>query len=460
MNRNNGQEMIPSTENGIDSLFPKRDIPEPKQINFVVDTKSAFDGKDKTYVIELDVNFECRVGDLLETVDRRTNRRFLMMVSDLDYAFPHREEHAQMLDIMRQRHKEVDDATFNALCKNVAICNLLGELKTTEISETGYRPSKYTTTAIKASPGTEKLMAVGWDQGIELGCLRVGREERNHIPICFPTTELAGKRLLIVGQTGKGKSTTMRQLLDGHIRLMHENPPERKVGYLVDDFKMEYPFETYNQKKEKVPGLVDNAPEASREQIVILTAFPERYKEYKSRVKDILKLALPLESLSLSTFCDLTDLTSAQTNLVRLVAGNKKTTSRSFFEDLFAEDEFGNPDMMRWGRKYGSIFYSKAGKAKVKKGQEIEDESDLDSTRLTERLPYIINAAKQILNMSFVTKSAIEGDCFPKLISYLRNGCTVILDKKGFDDYQSELLTVLLLSKIFSYNQKFRAISF
>lgn len=440
--------------NEVSKLFPERDIPQPKQINFIVDSKPADEESSKTYVIELDISFECRVGDLLEATDGRTGRKFLLMVSDIDYAFSHREEHAQMLDIMRQRHKEVDQATFNALCKNIAICNLLGELTEAEIKENGYRPSKYTTTAVRASSNSEKLMSVGWQEGASLGSLRVGKESRKNIRIHFPSTELAGKRVLIVGQTGKGKSTTMRQLLSGHIYLMHHQPPTRKVGYLVDDYKMEYPFETFNQKKERVPGLVDKLPEEAKEQVIILTAFPSRYADQQEKVKDILKLSLPIESLSLSEFCDLAELSPAQANLVKLVESNKKTTSRTFFNDLFSDDGFGNPDVLRWGKKYGSYFLSKTGRGKVKKGQEIEDESDLDSTRLTERLPYIISKARRILNMPFVTRNQEEGDCFPKLLEYLREGCTVILDKKWFDEDQSELLTIMLLSKIFNYNKK------
>lgn len=436
--------------NEVSQLFPKRDIPKPKQINFIVDSKPADDESNKTYIIELDISFECRVGDLLEATDNRTGRKFLLMVSDIDYAYSHREEHAQMLDIMRQRHKEVDQVTFNALCKNIAICNLLGELKESEIGETGYRPNKYTTIAISASPKTEKLMAVGWEKGVPLGCLRIGREERKQIKICFPSSELAGKRVLIVGQTGKGKSTTMRQLLNGHIQ--QASNATRKVGYLVDDFKMEYPFAIYNEKDEEVPGLVDTLGKDAQDNLVVLTAFPERYSEHEGKLKSITKLSIPLDEIPLSVFCDLADLTEPQANVVRLVEGSGKS-SVEFFSDLLAVDEYGMPDTVRWG-KYGRIFYSDQGKKKARDNKTIDDEKDLDSKRLTDRLPYIRNAAQRMLNMPFISRTKQEGNCLPQLVDDLRAGCTIIVDKSDLTDKQRELLTVLLLSHLFMHNQK------
>jgi hypothetical protein len=439
------------SSNEVSKLFPKRDIPKPKQINFIVDSKPADHESSKLYVIELDISFECRVGDLLEATDNRTGRKFLLMVSDIDYAFPHREEHAQMLDIMRQRHKEVDQETFNALCKNIAICNLLGELKESEISESGYRPSKYTTTVISASKETEKLMAVGWDRGVPLGCLRIGREEREEILIHFPSSELAGKRVLIVGQTGKGKSTTMRQLLDGHIR--QASSAERKVGYLVDDFKMEYPFAIPNERGDEVPGLVDTLGKNAKDNLVVLTAFPDRYSEHSEKLKAITRLSIPLDEIPLSVFCDLANLTEPQANVVRLVEGSGKS-SEEFFSDLLAVDEHGMPDTIRWGKKYGRIFYSDQGKRKARKGEDIDDEKDLDSKRLTDRLPYIRSAAQRMLNMPFISENKSDSNCLPALIDYLRSGYTIIVDKSDLTDHQRELLTVLLLSHLFMHNQK------
>src|SRR6266700_6877639 len=196
-------------------LFPKRQMPNSKQINFVVGTK--MEGDQKLYLVELDPMFEGRVGDLLEAQDSRTSRRYLMMISDIEYAYPHKEEHAEMLDLLRRRpDREMDQPTFNALCKNQAVCVLLGEIEHQATTENGYRPNKYTTTVIKANEEVEKLMVNDWQTGIPLGCLRIGREQRENMPVHFSTTRLVGQRFLIVGQTGKGKSTAVRHLLDGH----------------------------------------------------------------------------------------------------------------------------------------------------------------------------------------------------------------------------------------------------
>src|SRR6266567_2890665 len=92
------------------TTFPDRHIPKPKQINFVVGTKMV--DEQKLYLVELDSTFEGRVGDLFEAIDSRSNRRYLMMISDIEYAFPHKEEHAEMLDLLRRRSdKQVDEST-------------------------------------------------------------------------------------------------------------------------------------------------------------------------------------------------------------------------------------------------------------------------------------------------------------------------------------------------------------
>jgi hypothetical protein len=271
------------------TLFPERQIPEPQQINFVVGTRMI--EEQKLYLVELDSTFEGRVGDLLEAIDSRTKRRYLMMISDIEYAFPHREEHAEMLDLLRRRtDKYVDEATFNAVCKNQAVCVLMGEIQGDQTTENGYRPNKYTTTVTRAKEDIERVMVNGWQSGARLGNLRIGREKRDKLPVCFSTTALAGQRFLVVGQTGKGKSTAIRHLLDGHLRLMysfekksqmekehkvekksqaekehkvekksqaekeHKDKKERQVGFLVDDFKMEYPFDIYNQGTAPLTG--------------------------------------------------------------------------------------------------------------------------------------------------------------------------------------------------------------
>ena len=432
--------------------FPKRDIPKPREINFVVGTQ--LDGEQKCYQVEIDVSFDCRVGDLLEARDSRTGRNYLLMIADIEYAFPHREGHAEMLDLLRRRpDKEVDDPTFRALCKNLAVCTLLGEIRSGEITEQGYRPSKYTTTAIKASSNTEDLMASEWQVGTNLGCLRVGKESREKVPVRFSTLDLVGKRVLIVGQTGKGKSTAMRQILDSHTISMASKEKERKVGFLVDDFKMEYPFDINNQAGEKVPGLVTKLGNVAKEKIVILTCNPNYYSIYKGQVKDIVKLQFPLETLSLSVFCDLSNLTEAQTNVVRLVEDSGRTSSADFFNEILAVDEYGMPDTVIWGKKYGPMFYSAQGKKKVKKQEEISEEDDIDSG-LRGRLSYIRRAVQRLLNMPFVTKNASKEDCSGKLLSYLREGCTVIVDKNHLEDHQQEMLTVILLYHLFRHNQK------
>lgn len=444
-----------SLKSSVDKLiddFPKREVYKAQEINFVVGTKT--DGDQKCYLVEIDVTFDCRVGDLLEANDSRTGRNYLLMISDIDYAFGHTEKHSEMLDLLRRRpDKKLDDPTFRALCKNLAICTLVGEIKNEEITEQGYRPSKYTTTAKRASSNTENLMSSEWQIGIDIGCLRVGREKRENVPVRFPTLDLVGKRVLIVGQTGKGKSTAMRQILDGHIQEKNSSKQGRKVGFIVDDFKMEYPFDITNQAGQTVPGLVTKLGSIAKEKLVILTCNPNRYSQYQSQVKDIIKLQLPLETLSLSVFCDLSNLTEAQTNVVRLVEDSGTTSSTQFFEDILAVDEYGMPNTIVWGQKYGSIFYSTQGKKKVKKNEEITEEEDIDKG-LRERLSYIRRAVKRLLNMPFITRTAQQGDCTKKLLKYLSEGCTIIVDKNHLEDYQQEMLTVIILYHLFRHNQR------
>jgi len=435
-----------------EELFPPRAMPQPKQINFVIGTKAAEDER-KAYLVELDPTYEGRVGDLLEATDVRTGRNYLLMVSDIDPAYPHKEEHAEMLDLLRRRpDKSVDDNTFKALCKNMAICTLVGEIDATGITENGFRPNKYTTTAQKANHAIEKLMVSDWDNGVLLGHLRVGRDVHRDLPVHFSTTGLAGKRFLIVGQTGKGKSNAMRQLLDQHLREARQNPGLRRVGFLVDDFKMEYPFDTYNQAKEVVPGLATKLGAAAKEKLVILTCTPERYAEHKGDVRDILKLQIPIDTLSLSVFCDLSELTGPQTNVVRLVEETGRTDAAQFFEDLFATDNYGMPDVLRWGKKYGPVFYSEKGRAKARAGGEIDSEEHVDSN-LRERLAFIRRAAQRLLRLSYMTRSASQGNCLDTLLQYLRDGCTVIVDKNDLEDHEREMLTVVLLYQLFRHNQ-------
>lgn len=432
-------------------FFPTRDMPEPRQINFVVGTK--LEGEQKLYLVELDPMFEGRVGDLLEALDARTSRRFLMMVSDIEYAYPHKEEHAEMLDLLRRRpDKEMDIPTFNALCKNQAVCVLLGEVENQTTTENGYRPNKYTTTIIRANEDVERLLVNNWQTGVPLGNLRVGRTSREKLFVHFSTTQLAGQRFLIVGQTGKGKSTAVRHLLDGHMRAMHEKGEKRAVGFLVDDFKMEYPFDIRNQRGDIVPGLVTTLGSVAKDKLVILTCYPEEYKAHRETVRDILKLEIPLSSLSLSAFCDLSNLTEPQKNVVRLVEGSRKTSSEQFFNDILAVDEDGMPDTVVWGKRYGKIFYSKEGRRKVVKGEEIDSEDDIDSG-LRDRLEYVRRAVQRLLGMPFMIHNS-NWHCLNTLREYLREGCTVIVDKDSLDDRQREMLTVVLLHHLFRHNQE------
>lgn len=433
-------------------LFPQRQLPEPTQINFVTGTKTIDD--QKLYLIELDSSFEGRVGDLLEAKDVRTGRNFLMMIADIEYAYPHKEEHAEMLDLLRRRpDKDVDQPTFNALCKNQAICTLLGEIENRRTTENGYRPNKYTTTAARASKDIERLMISDWQHGVPLGHLRIGREKRSDMAIKFSTADLAGRRFLIVGQTGKGKSTAMRHLLDGHMSEADTNGPKHKVGFLVDDFKMEYPFDTDNQSRQTVPGLVTKLPDAAKNKLVILTCHPEDYEDSRKYVKEIVKAQIPLESLSLSVFCDLMSLTGPQMNVVRLVEESERITTKQFFTDLLEKDEYGMPNVLIWGKRYGSMFYSEKGRKKARENKEINDEEDIDKN-LRDRLSYIRWATQRLLNMPFMTKNAEFGDCIEKILQYLKEGCIVIVDKMRLEDHQRELLTIILLYHLFRHNQQ------
>ena len=440
------------TQSYSSALFPDRQILEPQQINFVVGTRMV--DEQKLYLVELDSTFEGRVGDLLEAIDSRTKRRYLMMISDIEYAFLHKEEHAEMLDLLRRRpDKQVDQPTFNAVCKNQAVCVLLGEIEAGQTTENGYRPNKYTTTVVRAKEDIERVMVNGWQTGVRLGSLRIGREKRDKLAVCFSTTNLAGQRFLTVGQTGKGKSTAIRHLLDGHMRLMHSSGDKRQVGFLVDDFKMEYPFDTYNQSGQTVPGLVSTLPAIAKEKLVILTCYPDDYQEHKDQVRDILHAQIPLDSLSLSVFCDLTDLSDAQKNVVRLVEDSDKISTQQFFDDLFAKDEYDMPNTLIWGQRYGSMFYSSKGRTKARANKEITEEEDIDQN-LRERLGFVRRAAQRLLNMPFTTRNAQAGNCIPKLLDYLRKGCVVIVDKQRLEDHQRELLTIILLYHLFRHNQR------
>ena len=77
----------------------------------------------------------------------------------------------------------------------------------------------------------------------------------------------------------------MRQLLDGHIRSMSSKKEKRPVSFLVDDFKMEYPFDTYNQSGQTVPGLVTKLGSVAKEKLVILTCNPDEYKNHRGQLK-------------------------------------------------------------------------------------------------------------------------------------------------------------------------------
>ena len=435
-------------------FFPPRRIPDSRQINFVVGTKS--EGEQKLYLVELDSTFEGRVGDLLEAQDARTTRRYLMMVSDIEYAYPHKEEHAEMLDLLRRRpDRELDMPTFNALCKNQAICVLLGEIDDQTTTENGYRPNKYTTTVVRANTDVERLMVNNWQTGIPLGCLRIGREQRENMPVLFSTSRLVGQRFLIVGQTGKGKSTAVRHLLDGHIRMMHAEQKSRRVGFLVDDFKMEYPFDIHNQENKRVPGLVSTLGPAAKSNVVIVTCAPdaEDFSGRRELVRDILKLSVPLESLSLSVFCDLMNLTEAQTNFVRLIEDSEKASPAEFFRDVLTNDEYNMPNNLLWGKKYGPMLYSDQGRKKWKKNEEITSDEDIEKS-FRDRLGFIRRATQRLLKMPFMTAKS-DWSCLEKLRKYLGEGCTVIIDKKNrLDDHQREMLTIVLLNYLFRYNQE------
>ncbi|GCE15088.1 ATP-binding protein [Tengunoibacter tsumagoiensis] len=437
-------------QSDIYTLFPDRVILPRKQINFVVGTKMEND--QKLYLIELDPTFETRVGELLEALDSRTGRQYLFMVTDIDFAYAHREEHADMLDTLRRRpDKDMDEVTFSMLCKNLAICLFKGEIENKNTVDHGYRPNKYTTTAQKAGDEIERLLVTNWRAGTPLGCLRMGMASRKDMIIHFSTTQLVGQRFLVVGQTGKGKSTAVRHLLKGHMNTMNSNLEKRKVGFLVDDFKMEYPFDIQNQHGEIVPGLVTSLGQLAKQKLVVLTCTPHLYQKQKVYLRDILKLEIPLASLPLSVFCDISNLSEPQKNVVRLVDDSHRTSSESFFKDILAVDEYGMPDTLVWGKKYGKTFYSKEGKKKAISGNDIDAESDIE-TGLRDRLEYVRRATQRLLKMPFMTEKT-SWQCFSKLKEYLSEGCVVIVDKSHLTDYQREMLSILLFTHLFQYNQ-------
>jgi energy-coupling factor transporter ATP-binding protein EcfA2 len=441
----------PSPQNDIYTLFPDRISQPHKQINFVIGTKTEND--QKLYLIELDPTFEARVGDLLEAIDSQTGRRYLLMVTDIEFAYAHREEHADMLDTLRRRpDRNMDQATFNALCKNLAVCAFKGEIDGLATVDRGYRPNKYTTTAHRAEEDIERLLITNWQEGFPLGYLRMGTTSRKNMLIHISTTQMVGQRFLIVGQTGKGKSTAVRHMLKGHMQTMLRTQAQRHVGFLVDDFKMEYPFNTQNQRGEIVPGLATSLDQLAMQKLVILTCNPLQYQNHKAHVRDILKLEIPLASLPLSVFCDVSNLTEPQKNVVRLVEDSHRATSEEFFHDILAVDEYGMPDVLIWGKKYGRLFYSKEGRKKAISGIDIDAESDIESG-LRERLEYVRRAVQRLLKMPFIT-SKTDWSCLSKLKKYLREGCIVIVDKSNLIDYYREMLSILLLTHLFQHNQE------
>lgn len=436
-------------------MFPEREHVQPRMVNFVIDAKPVDDTGTKAVVVEIDPGYEVRVGDLFVGVDGRTQRRYALEVYDVGPAYAHGELQANMLDNLRQRpDKEIDDQSFAAVCKNAALCTLLGELVDGELAERGYRPNKYTTRVASAGDEIETLLVAGWEEGAPLGYYRKGHEVRRVHPVYFSTLQLVGKRFAIFAQTGGGKSTAMRWLLDWHTRQMDAEGVERKIGFMVDDFKLEYPFDGQNERGETVPGLVTTLGDVAKRKLVILTARPETFDdEQKQQVRDIVPAQIPLDSLTLSSFADIAGLSDAQTNLVRLIENSPRTTPQQFFTDLFAVDAYGLPDRVIWGKTYGRMFFSDKGKRKVEKGQEIDSDEDIQSG-LRDRLEYIWRAAQRLGSMPFMTRTRAGGDCLPRLIGYLRDGCTIIVDKSGMEDHQRELFTLLLLTRIFKHNQE------
>jgi hypothetical protein len=367
-------------------FYPPRQLPKRRKANFVIGSKPIDGAGNKVVLVELDPTEEVRVGDLLEGVDSRTNRRYAWQVSDVEPAYEHTEQHAEMLDQLRRRpDREIDDQTFTALCKSQAVCTLLGEIVGDSLSDTGYRPNKYTTTAFKAGDQVEAMMVHGWGDGAPFAMLRKGREVRQKHTVHFSTTQLVGKRFAIFAQTGGGKGTAMRHLVEWHTRQMGLTKVERPIGLMVDDFKMEYPFDTKNERNETVPGLVTKLGAVARDRLVILTTNPDRYSGQANRVREILHAQIPLDSLTLSTFADIAGLTTAQANLVQLLENSPRTTPASFFNDLFAVDEHGLPDRARWAHKYGRTFYSDKGRKKVESGGQIDSDEDVQQG-LRERL--------------------------------------------------------------------------
>lgn len=437
-----------------EDLFPPRRLPARRALNFVIGSRPVDDLGKKAILVEVDPANEVRVGDLLEAADSRTGRHYALQVYDIEPAYDHGEQHAEMLDQLRLRpDKEIDDSSFFAVCKNMAVCSLLGEIDGDSFVDTGYRPNKYTTSAVEAGDDIEAMMVSGWDDGAPIGHLRKGREVRTNRPIHFSTLQLVGKRFAFFAQTGGGKSTAMRHLLEWHTRQMHSTTAGRRIGFMVDDFKLEYPFDTVNERGDAVPGIVTNLGPIARDRVIILTSSPGRFTErQRQQVHAVLHAQIPLDSLSLSSFADVADLTGPQANLVRLVENSGRTTPSRFFEDLFAVDDHGMPDRVRWGQRYGRMFYSDKGKKKVERGEEIDSDEDIQSG-LRDRLEYIWRAAERLASLRFMTRSASQGNCIPQLLNYLRAGCTVIVDKDDLEDHERELLTVLLLHHLFRANQ-------
>lgn len=437
-----------------ENFYPARALPARRALNFVIGSKPVDDLGNKAILLEMDPSAEARVGDLLVATDSRTSRRYALQVYDVDPAYPHGQQHVEMLDHLRRRpDKEIDDASFSAICQNMAACALLGEIHDGSFTDRGFRPNKYTTTAVEAGDDIEAMMVLGWDDGAPIGHLRNGRDVRENHTIHFSTLQLVGKRFAIFAQTGGGKSTAMRNLLDWHTRQMSKPDVQRPIGLMVDDFKLEYPFNKPNERGEIVPGIVAKLGPIAQDRVVILTARPGRYDdEQKGRVRAILPAQIPLDTLTLSAFADIADLTPPQANLVRLIENSPHTTPKQFFDDLFAVDSHGMPDRVRWAQRYGRTFYSDKGKKKVEQGKEIDSDEDVQSG-LRDRLEYIWRAAERLSSLQFMTRHSSESNCIPALFGYLREGCTIIVDKDDLEDHERELLTLLLLHHLFRENQ-------
>lgn len=438
-----------------EELYPSRALPTRRAVNFVIGSKPVDDLGRKAILVEIDPEHQLRVGDLLEATDSRTRRRYAFQVYDIEPAYSHGEQHAEMLDHLRRRpDKQFDDSSYFSVCKNMAVCALLGEMEGGSFTDTGYRPNKYTTTCVEAGTDIESMMVAGWQDGAPIGHLRMGREVRLEHPIHFSTLPLVGKRFAIFAQTGGGKSTAMRQLLDWHTRQMDQADAHPKIGFLVDDFKLEYPFDIKNERDDTVPGIVTKLGDVARHKIVILTTRPNDFGEQKNLVRDVLTAKIPLDSVALSVFAELADLSDAQERVLRLIEDSGKTTPEQFFRDLFSTDSYGMPDNAVWTRKYGPTFYSDAAKKKLKAGAALNDNDEENlHGNLRDRLEYVRWKAKRLCSPPFMARNSAAGNCLPKLMQYLSEGCTVIIDKGNLEDHEREQLTVLLLYHLFRHNQ-------